>query len=411
MHADVPSFNDVQSAWRPSEAYLLDRRKNHQEPLENTIISLAEKDVPQGNNKGDNGMCKNRNIFEFRPGVIVDMSTHLAYLMNPQGGIDALDLSSGNLVWNSDKAAKPLFLCDKVLIAQARNRGRVNILRIVALNTQDIGNPVFEASFELPNEVSALIDDGLGTSFRVTARTHQDDLILSWMFYRQIITGVAPDKDTTAFDYEAAGAVRVDFKTGHVESLRPDEKPPPLEPRLPGQLERLIGQGGVPTPLCRTDNLLTAIKRGGDSGEPRVTLKRWDAKTGEPLPDIPLFGPGFTFRYFSADCRHVLASKLIGSHNVDEAEYLWSIYFVETGTALAEIKNLMLAAWFFIGRSTLIHESRPRDQFVDGKQVDEPLKLRAIDFRTSRQVWERPFRDTAFRGPYPPQFPGGPEVP
>ena len=42
------------------------------------------------------------------------------------------------------------------------------------------------------NGVLAAIDEGLGTSFRVSARKQQDALIVSWSFLRQTITGIAP---------------------------------------------------------------------------------------------------------------------------------------------------------------------------------------------------------------------------
>jgi hypothetical protein len=388
-------------------AFCAAQQRPRQEFLEKTKISKAEKAVLQGNNKGKNRVCKNQNNFEFRPGVIVDLDGHTAYLMNSQGGIDAINFSSGTLVWRSAKAAKPLFLCDKLLIAQGDSFDRGNILRIAALNTNDVDHPVFEAAIELPDKVLTSIVDGLGTSFHVSTHTYMNDLLVSWKFYRQIITGVAPDKDSKIFDYEAVGDVRIDLKTGHVDSLGPDEKPPLYEPRLPEKLQRLIDQGLVPSSLCRAGNILAAIKRVNDKGESRVTLMRWGGETGETLPEVPLFGPEFTFRYFSADCRHVLASRVIKSDNVAETAYLWSIYSVETGTFVTEVRNPMPAAWFFIWQSCLIHETRPYERFVDGKWIQEPLKLQAIDFKTGHRGWEWPFRNTSYQGSYPPKSPPG----
>src|SRR5574338_855420 len=43
------------------------------------------------------------NCFEFRPGVIVDSHRYTIYLMNIHGGVDAIDLGSGRLLWQSDR--------------------------------------------------------------------------------------------------------------------------------------------------------------------------------------------------------------------------------------------------------------------------------------------------------------------
>jgi len=56
-------------------------------------------------------------------------------------------------------------------------------------------------------------------------------------------------------------------------------------------------------------NLLVTIERATYKGKQRVTLKRWDAETGEALPDVTLFDHGLNFRSISADKRHLLASR------------------------------------------------------------------------------------------------------
>ncbi len=57
--------------------------------------------------------------FELRPGVVVDAARTVVYLMNPNGGIDAVDAASGRVVWTSMLAAKPLFVDGPLLLAQA----------------------------------------------------------------------------------------------------------------------------------------------------------------------------------------------------------------------------------------------------------------------------------------------------
>ena len=43
---------------------------------------------------------------ELRPGVIVDPQRRVAYVMNPEGGSDAIGLGRGELLWHSNDAAR-----------------------------------------------------------------------------------------------------------------------------------------------------------------------------------------------------------------------------------------------------------------------------------------------------------------
>src|SRR3954463_16411273 len=69
-----------------------------------------------------------------RDGVLVAPDRGLAYVMRPGGGIDAIDLASGNVRWHSDAAAKPLAISGKRLIAQAESKG--DTLDVVALDAR-----------------------------------------------------------------------------------------------------------------------------------------------------------------------------------------------------------------------------------------------------------------------------------
>ena len=187
------------------------------------------------------------NIFEFRAGVIVNSNLSTVYLMNPQHGIDAVDLSSGALLWSTTEAAKPLMLHGPLLLAQAESATPSNLLRIVVLNTQDAGELLLEATVQLPEDVQVAIEDGLGTTFRTSARLHENDVIVSWRFSKQHITGAPPGPDAKVL--VTAGALRIDLETGHTDSLRSEEVPPTPEIRLPDEVARLVTLGTLPGPL------------------------------------------------------------------------------------------------------------------------------------------------------------------
>ncbi len=338
------------------------------------------------------------NIFEFRAGVIVNSKQSTVYLMNLQRGIDAVNLSSGKLLWSTTKAAKPLLLHGHLLVAQAESAAPSNILRIVVLNTQDAGELLLKATVQLPEDVQVAIEDGLGTNFRTSARLHENDVIVSWRFSKQHISGPPPGPDAKL--RVTAGAMRIDLKTGHADSLKSEEVPPTPETQLPDNIAQLINLESLPGPIWQVGNVLAAIIRTSDKGGESTILRRWNSKTGQPLPEVVLFGGELTFRYISADGRYQLASKLLDSAR---PVWVWRIYSLETGEHVAQVQNASPAAWFFITASSLIHEAPPSGRIINGRLImDQPLRLRAIDLKTSDELWERPFRDTAYRGPLPP---------
>jgi len=346
---------------------------------------------------------KTTHSFEFRPGVIVDPDRPAVYLMNPQRGIDAVDLSSGKLICTTAKAAKPLFLYGDLLVAQAETSDRRGVLRIVILDAKDKGGLGLEAEIALPEGVWASIDDGLGTSFWASARIHEGALIVSWFFAEQLLSGANLRPDATA-PRQITGAARIDLKTGRVERLKADELPPLPIAALPGNVAQLVASGVLAGPVWHVGGVAATIQRASDTGGQRTILRRWNLDTGEPLPDVVLFGRELTFRYPSANGRHLLTSKLVETD--PHVKYLWVIFSLETGGRVAEVRNHSPAAWFFVSGSRLIYESPLQRRLVDGAWAEEPRKLRAIDLVSGAELWNWPIRDTAYRGPYPPVGPG-----
>jgi hypothetical protein len=63
--------------------------------------------------------------FMMLPGVVVLPDEGALYMMNPEGGIDAVKIASGKLLWTTKAAAEPLAASSGQLLAQgAPNRSR-----------------------------------------------------------------------------------------------------------------------------------------------------------------------------------------------------------------------------------------------------------------------------------------------
>jgi hypothetical protein len=331
--------------------------------------------------------------FEFAQAVVVDPEKPLAYLMAPEARIDEVDLSSGEMLATSTQGARPLLLYNSILLAQAEPHEQSESLKLVGFNAKDL-TVRFETAVPLPPGVHPLIDDRLGQSCHVSARVDAGEVVVQWRSVERRITGTPTNEPARV----AAGWARIDPNTGHLISSGSGEAPVPEE-ELPAAVRQLVQSGAFPNRPCQVDDLIAAIQYGEEGGATSVVLRRWNARTGEGLPDVKLFGGDLTFRSLSADCRHLLATRAVDG-------WLWSIYSMATGDKVAEMHMSAPAAQFFI-RSHGLFYTAPATVVRAGGQlkIEQPRKLLAIDLKTGRELWSRPLRETTYLGPYPARSP------
>jgi hypothetical protein len=324
--------------------------------------------------------------FEFAQGVIVDGARSRVYVMNPEAGIDAVALSGGAVLATTTRGAKPLLLYGDALLAQAEGKDESNILSLVSLSTKDL-EPAFTVDVPLPGGVQASVSDRLGASYYASARMDGDVIIVQWRSVQRTISAVP----TREHGHVSTGFARIDPRNGRLIASGGGE------PSTPGNAkEEILGGNAqlfVASPRCASDDLTAAIQSDDD----QVTLHRWN-KAGERLPDVRLFDGGLTFRNFSRDCRHLLASK-------EANEWHWYIYLVASGQRLTEIQSSLPGAEFFVWEDSLIYEAPAVGKLISGRfTMVQPLRLQAIDF-TGKELWAKPIRETKYRGLYPGNYP------
>ena len=243
--------------------------------------------------------------FEFAQGVIVDPTASIVYLMNLDGGINAVALSDGTVLTTTPRAAKPLLLYDGTLLAQAE--GKDSVLSLVGLRAKDL-EPTFTVDVPLPAEIQSAGWCRLGASFYATARMEAGVILVQWQSMQRTISGL-PTREPARV---STGFARIIPRDGRLIDAAEGEPSTPRNARKEGQSS--ITQMPAATPRCASSGGAAAIQYDGD----RVTLLRW-SKAGDPLPNVRLFGSDLTFRTFSRDCRHLSASKA-------ENGWSWSIY-------------------------------------------------------------------------------------
>ncbi|MEA2558644.1 MAG: hypothetical protein QOH06_148 [Acidobacteriota bacterium] len=285
-----------------------------------------------------------------RDGVVIDTARSVAYVMHPQGGIQALDLQRGTALWHSAAGERPLALAGNLLVAQARP-GDNGELRIVALGVRG-GLLSSRADIQMPEGVRAEVAETLQQSFHVTAMPSQGGVLIAW--------------ETEEFS------------------------------GLPTRREQQFGQVLEASAESRQGS-----PRGTALFDPQAgSLSA--AKAGQiarPAVAMSLSAPGAAeSRYTSADGRYVLASRL-----VDDAAalpYQWTISDAK-GNVLGTLRAEASMAPFAVAGTRLIHVAQPSSRLEGEKMVDRPLRIRAVELTTGREVWRREILDMAWRGPVP----------
>ena len=161
--------------------------------------------------------------FEVAQGVIVDALHAVVYMPDAQGGIDAVDLSSGEVIVSSPRGAKPLLLYEDLLLASARDR--TDALSIVGLTAKDLQSK-FKVTLPLPDQV------GTGP-FYVGAHISGSEIIVHWRSIRRPISPI-PTREPAVV---TTGFARIDPTMGRLIATAEGE-PPALPPPPTGDPSR-----------------------------------------------------------------------------------------------------------------------------------------------------------------------------
>src|SRR5262245_36609293 len=169
------------------------------------------------------------------PCGVADSGGRTGYVANANGGIDALDLVTGDLLWTTRNARRPLLLLgDKLCALGSVQPAR---FRVVLLEVTQKGRPVLTSEWvTFPEWVH--LGGGPGASFVEDWRVERGELVLTWearAWYVGKVVRPAPAVEAAARKH-ASGVVRVDLETGQVRLL-PSE-PAAVDARPGRQIEK-----------------------------------------------------------------------------------------------------------------------------------------------------------------------------
>ncbi len=168
----------------------------------------------------------------YLPGGIVDPAGDIVYLTDHGRGVLAVNAASGDVLWESQAATKPIALAGGRVAAL---KGRMGELRVVVLDAEK-GTVIRESDpIALPEwaDVGTCLDhSGEGRNFWARARVADGRLLVKWSAGRHYWGGVNPGREfLEQFNRQASGVTRIDLDSGQVELLADDETRATIEER------------------------------------------------------------------------------------------------------------------------------------------------------------------------------------
>ncbi|MEM8962488.1 MAG: hypothetical protein AAGD38_13475 [Acidobacteriota bacterium] len=287
-------------------------------------------------------------------GVVVDTERATAYTMNLSGGIDAVDLASGNTLWTSDVAARPIAMTDRGLLAQAQPSAAGELaLRVI----DPTGVAVASHAVALRGGVWATVQDSNKVSFRISAVPGDGAVSLNWTSSVSNLEGALQSPE----DGLAPG------------DLVPDTRANGFT-RQEGSLELDLASGAISNAIATRNATPVALSEGQF-----VTTR----EAGR--------------QFLSADGQHVMVSKLV---SLIEG-YQWTIY-TRGGERLGELQHRFSAAPFVVIDGTIVFRSEPFGARIGDEIVEELLAVRGVALGTGASLFTRNIGTAQFQGEYAP---------
>jgi hypothetical protein len=285
-------------------------------------------------------------------GVLIERDGGDVLLMRATGGIEAVDILSGDTRWSNADADLPLMVDgDRLLALHGPAKRGLLPVSIIAL---DDGDTLAQRFGPLPLPARALVDDRLGERFSATAA--DGGTALDWHYHSERIKGALQLEQTPLLEAQNRG--------------KPTEEPLEVVD-LAGRVSVDWGTAAVTAVAGATPKALQAAAVELD---PRADGAR---------------------RFRSGSGTHELASQ-----RLDDGRFRWQIGKLD-GARLGEIVSDYSYLAFEVHQHALLFVTPLRVDRVEQEIVVSMPTLVAHDLRDGRRLWAREIRDTEFRGPYP----------
>jgi hypothetical protein len=318
--------------------------------------------------------------FHSIPGGVADRAGKRGCVVGVKGTIESLDLANGKRLWESKEQLKPLAFLENQVVAQKNEPGKANQVRIVVLASAT-GKVVKESDVVVfPEWVSTGLTHG--RSFTSHGRIDNGDLFLIWQARGWYAGGARPSPAVERRERKAAdGVFRIKLKTGKVEAVAADKVPAVKLPKgLPTVSSDLYytETDSLRSPFVVGSTVLALTVKNQPGGKQKMSLKRWDRKTGKALDTVDLLTGKSLIPVLSLDGAHLLVHPGVQG-NYD----LW-VFSLERGKQLAKLRYQSGGRMAVVGGLVLQNVPGPAKS-----AREQSLTLRAVDLKTGKQLWAR----------------------
>jgi hypothetical protein len=281
-------------------------------------------------------------------GVVIDSEDGIAYIINPNGGIDSLSISTGLINWHTDSADYPLLIKSSQLIAFVDN-AEYGKISLVAIDTHS-GVITEKKSIEIPKDIQATVSHGLHQQFDINVNPNDTSSgKIQWQHKQQFVQGMLAEPDNRPV---------AKLKYGEIS-------------------------------LNDSQSLSTA-KSKILSQKPHQKIAAIEGK----------FIDGIEGRQFqSLNQEHILLSQIKSNATVWN-KYLWQIFDLD-GNQLGQLDNNVSYNTFIVIDDTLLYMSNPSIQFKKSQTINSPLSLYAYSLTSGNHLWNHEIRDLEFKGQVP----------
>lgn len=355
------------------------------------------------------------------PAGLSDNARRAGFFSNDAGGIDAVDLTTGELLWRNSEAQRPLLLDGGRLYAQAGTRR--NRLRVLVLDLTRKGECVFESDpVVFPGWV--VTGEAPGRSFSSRWRLEDNRLLLNWEAAAWSDGGGRSPGLAFPLRKHADGLVRIDLD-GAPPELLPAGKPvpatetprpsPAVAKRLEKKALRWTGQAGryfLALELAEVDTaeerrlLLESVKANPVAAaqvaaqpkdtkpEYRLVLWGWASDSGLPVLRSELLRGRRPVVQTTLDGRCLCVRDALPSPDEMVSAQVrenggWSVYST-FGKSLGRVPYQPgTESLAVVGHRAYCLVSGPVRGPLD-RPTERPRSLRAIDLKSGKAVWERP---------------------
>ncbi len=336
------------------------------------------------------------------PGGVADAAGRTGYFASVSGGIDAVELETGRLLWNDRNALDPLLFSRNRLFATALLPGKPNALQIIAIDGTGDGRQVLGATpIVFPEWVS--VRPVPGHSFHATAHILDDTLQLRWVARSRYMGGAPPPPEVLSeFERDAAGVARIDLNSDRIEMLPADTpwlgKIRDVPPDVAGWTSYPYWMDGraEQRPFF-TDRVAAVLQMQRTGDLQTILLRRWDLDATRQMPVVALAEGRQLAPLVSLDEKYVFVQGTLPPNAESATARPWWVFSVDSGERVATLHHEQSAiSVAIIG---------PRVYYAVSKQASPNqrsplgLTLKAVDLQTGGVIWERLIRDRGRENP------------